>query len=132
MSARCRVGGYRFGSYGLTPLMVIPVNSYDCMWCASPASGVMRLTRKCLRAFGVSGVDDLSKIGLDAPIGPQRDVWPSHGRVTIYRVEQDPHRTPTIAGFHHRPHRFGKLGQALPEMLRRAEYSPPSESCRQR
>ena len=31
----------------------LSVNTYDCMQCASPASRVMRLTRKCLRAFGV-------------------------------------------------------------------------------
>src|SRR5580704_6509427 len=51
----------------------------------------MRLTRKCLRALGVSGVDDLSKFGLDAPIGPQSDGWPSQDRVTICQMEPDPH-----------------------------------------
>src|SRR5580704_10212589 len=71
--------------------MAIPVNSHDCMWCASSESGVMRLTRRCLRAFHVSGVDELSKFGLGAAAGPQRDGRPSLDRVTICQMEQDPH-----------------------------------------
>ena len=34
-------------------VLLLSVNSYDCMQCAIPASRLMRLTRKCLRAFGV-------------------------------------------------------------------------------
>ena len=38
------------------------------------------------------GVDDMSKFGLDGAVGPQSDVWASQDRVTICRMEQDPHR----------------------------------------
>src|ERR1700730_13226934 len=70
--------------------MAIPVNSHDCMWCASSESGVMRLTRRCLRALGFSRVEGVSLIRLDVALCPQLSVRPSLDRVTIYRMEQDP------------------------------------------
>ena len=33
----------------------------------------------------------MSKFGLDGAVGPQSDVWASQDRVTICRMEQDPH-----------------------------------------
>ena len=53
-SARCLVLRNSGLGHRSIPLMVISafINTYDCMQCASPASGVMRLTPKGLRAFG--------------------------------------------------------------------------------